>query len=347
MAGDGLDLIVHLGDYIYEGAPSSRGVRKHCGDRELTTLDDYRNRLAQYRSDEDLRAAHASCPWLVTWDDHEFDNNYAGDISEQAGIDRDAFLNRRAGAYKAYYEHMPLRKAALPKGPNMQLYRRVPFGRLAEFAVLDTRQYRTDQPCGDGVKPPCDATFDPAATLLGPEQEKWLMEGLARSPATWNVLAQQVMMARADRDYGDGEAFPMDQWSGYDVARNRLLAFLHDRKISNPIVLTGDIHTNWQNDLLVDFSKPDSPVAATEFVGTSITSGGNGRQKLSYTDALLAENPFVKFHNAERGYIRCTVTPKEWRSDYNVFEDVTRRHTKQTTRASFVVESGHAGAKPA
>ncbi|MBW3540718.1 MAG: alkaline phosphatase D family protein, partial [Planctomycetes bacterium] len=252
MARENLDLVIHLGDYIYEAAGREGQVRRHVG-AELETLDDYRNRHAQYKTDGALQAAHAAFPWLVTWDDHEFDNNYAAAISEEAEIDPGKFLQRRAAAYQAYYEHMPLRPSALPCGPDMRLYRRVPFGRLAEFAVLDTRQYRTDQPCGDHNKPPCDGVFAADATLLGGRQEQWLTAGLLESRAKWNVLAQQVMMARVDRTPGEQVAWSMDQWAGYDAARSRLLRFLAERSVSNPVVLTGDIHSNWVNDLKIDF----------------------------------------------------------------------------------------------
>jgi alkaline phosphatase D len=345
MIADELDLIVHLGDYIYEGAARQGGVREHVGG-ELYKLEDYRNRYAQYRGDPDLQAAHAACPWLLTWDDHEFDNNYANDVSEEEGVDVKKFLQRRAEAYKAYYEHMPLRKKQMPKAHHMRLYRRVPFGRLAEFAVLDTRQYRTDQPNGDGLKELVGDVLSPQGTLLGKRQERWLQKTLARSPAAWNILAQQVMMARADRVAGEGQGYSMDQWSGYHAARQRLFAFLHEQRITNPVVLTGDIHTNWVNDLQLDFSRPESPVVATEFVGTSITSGGNGTARPDYLESLLSENPFVKFHSRDRGYVRCTVTKDEWRSDYQAIEDVSRRHTPQVTRASFVVENGRPGAHP-
>jgi alkaline phosphatase D len=227
----------------------------------------------------------------------------------------------------------------------MRLYRGVPFGQLVDFAVLDTRQYRTDQPCGDGNKPPCDGVFDPAATLLGDEQERWLFERLAESPARWNVLAQQVMMARVDRMPGPITAWSMDQWAGYDAARKRLLEFVRDRKVSNPVVLTGDIHTNWVNDLKVDFDDAESPTVATEFVGTSISSGGNGSQTRRDTEGVLADNPFVKFYNAERGYVSCEITPDRWTSHYQVFEDIQQPGAPQITRASFVVENGRPGAE--
>lgn len=344
MAQEDLHAVVHLGDYIYEYGTNEGRVRQHLG-KEIESLDDYRNRYAQYRTDADLQAAHAAFPWIVTWDDHEFDNNYAGDISEEEGIDPVAFLARRANAYQAYFEHMPLRRSTLPHGPMMQLYRNVTYGRLAQFNVLDTRQYRTDQPCGDGEKPPCDGVFSPEATLLGDVQEKWLCDGLAASPARWNILAQQVMMARVDRKPGEEVAWSMDQWAGYDVARTRLLRFLRDHEIANPVVLTGDIHTNWVNDLKVDFDDPESPAVATEFVGTSITSGGDGAEKRGDTDGVLADNPFVKFYNAERGYVRCHVTPEQWTTDFRVVPVITKPGGECLTRASFVLENGRPGAE--
>eukprot|EP00913_Durusdinium_trenchii_P023296 g21874.t1 len=257
MLNENVDLVCHLGDYIYEYAGVDRRVRKHAGP-ETTTLFGYRQRLAQYKTDKALQNMHAACPWLMTWDDHEFDNNCANDISEERGITPFNFLKRRAQAYKAYYEHMPLRRTALPKGPHMKLYRKVPFGRLAEFYVLDTRQYRTDQPCGDGNKVPCKEVYDPKATLLGETQEKWLTSGLMKSNGRWNILAQQVMMARVGFRSGNAFASSMDQWPGYEVNRRRLLKFFHDRKISNPVVLTGDIHSNWANNLIADFDKLES-----------------------------------------------------------------------------------------
>jgi alkaline phosphatase D len=346
MAKEDLHLVVHLGDYIYEGPAGQRGIRKHVGPK-LDAIEDYRNRHAQYKTDPLLQAAHAAFPWLVTWDDHELENNCAGDISERATTTREDFLGLRARAYKAYYEHMPLRRSSLPSGPNMLLYRRIAFGRLAEFDMLDTRQYRSDQPCGDGTKPPCEAMNDPQATLLGPEQETWLLEGLTKTPATWNVLAQQVMMARVDQAAGERETYSMDQWPGYEANRRRLLKFFAQRKTLNPIVLTGDIHSNWANDLVVNFDDLDGRAVATEFVGTSISSGGDGAALPRGREGLLTENPFVKFHNAQRGYVQCHVTPRQWKSDFQVVEYVTRPGAPLQTAASFVVEAGQPGAQKA
>ncbi len=344
MSNEDLHAVVHLGDYIYEGGMSKPRPRQH-NSAEIVSLDDYRNRYALYRGDADLQAAHAAFPWIVTWDDHEFDNNCAGEISEQPDVAVSDFLNRRANAYKAYYEHMPLRRSTLPHGPMMQIYRNISYGRLAQFSVLDTRQYRTDQPCGDRNKPACQGVFDPNATLLGDVQEKWLCDGLEASPARWNILAQQVMMARVDRVPGDAVAYSMDQWAGYEAGRKRLIQFLQDRQIANPIVLTGDIHTNWVNDIKVDFDDEQAAAVATEFVGTSITSGGDGGEKRKDTDGVLADNPFVKFYNAERGYVRCEVTPQQWTSDFRVVPIVSKPESDCLTRASFVVEQGVAGAQ--
>lgn len=345
MAEEDLDLVVHLGDYIYEGGVSAAAVRPH-NSPEILTLEDYRNRYALYKSDPDLQAAHAAFPWIVTWDDHEVENNYAGDTSENIGEDKGEFLRRRATAYQAYYEHMPLRRAAIPVGSDLQLYRRLNYGDLAEFNVLDTRQYRTDQPCGDGVKPRCDEAFDPAATVLGDRQERWLQDGLAASQARWNILAQQIFFAQLDRDLTDGIGYSMDKWDGYVVARDRLLEFFADREPRNPVVLTGDIHINFVADIKADFGDPNSPVLGTEFVGTSITSAGDGTS-VDSTAEWASNNPHVKFHNSQRGYVRCRLTPELWRSDYRVVPFVTTPGAPITTRASFVVEDGKAGAEPA
>lgn len=344
MLQDDLDLVVHLGDYIYEGAAAKGKPRAHHGG-ELYSLEEYRNRYALYRTDEDLQAAHAHYPWIVTWDDHEFDNNCAGDISEEASVTVEQFLARRAQAYQAYYEHMPLRAAQLPSGPHLQLYRSCSFGRLAAFQVLDTRQYRSDQPCGDGNKPPCDAVFADQVTVLGDAQEKWLVNSLRNSSARWNVLAQQIMMARVDRAPGEDIRWSMDQWAGYEVPRKRLLSTIAAAKVPNPVVLTGDIHSNWVNDLKIDFDKRDAPTIATEFVGTSISSGGDGVPRSKDTQGVLADNPFVKFLNAERGYVRCEITPIQWRSDYRVVPKVSQPGGECLTRASFIIESGQPGAQ--
>jgi alkaline phosphatase D len=347
LAADNVDLIVHLGDYIYENGIGAAAdvVRRHDGD-EIKSLQQYRNRLALYKSDRDLQNAHASAPFVCTWDDHEVDNNYAA-MHHERGDPIDAFERRRAAGYQAYYEHMPLRTTSLPRRASLQLYRGFTYGSLASFHVLDTRQFRTDQPCGDGSKAPCAAVFDEKATLLGPEQERWLFERFNGSRTRWNVLPQQVMIAPVDREEGAGERLSMDQWSGYQAARTRLLQVLARRRLANPVVLTGDIHSNWVNDLKVDFLDPKSPVVATELVGTSIASGGDGVDVPPGLSSILAENPFVKFYNEQRGYVVCDVTSKSLQADYRVLDYVSRPGSPRRTRASFVVEDGRPGAQAA
>jgi alkaline phosphatase D len=222
----------------------------------------------------------------------------------------------------------------------MLLYRRLEFGRLASFHVLDTRQYRTDQPQGDGVKPPHPVLLDPRGTIMGDRQRDWLFDGLQRSAAAWNVLAQQVMVAPVDRTPGPVVGLSMDKWAGYEFERRRLLRHLRERPIANPVVLTGDVHHNWANELVADPDRPDAPSVATEFVGTSITSSGDGEDRPAYVDALLAENPFVKYHNSERGYVRCEITSNTWRTDFRTVPFVSRRGAPLQTRATYVVESG-------
>jgi len=348
MAEEDLDLVVHLGDYIYEYGINHFGVRQHEAG-EVGSLENYRNRHALYKTDPALQAAHAAFPWIVTWDDHEVENNYAGaieevDITEPAEPPA-AFLARRANAYRAYYEHLPLRPSSLPMGPNAAIYRRQPWGNLADFSVLDTRQYRTDQPCGDGLKARCAEALDPNATMTGPEQERWLLEGLRISQARWNVIAQQTILFEADFLAGPGQVFNMDQWDGYVAARNRLLSFLLNFRPSNPIVLTGDIHSSWVGDLKADFANPGSATVGTEFVGTSISSDFP-TQFLAPVRAALADNPHIKFFDGIfRGYVRCELDASRWRSDFRVVPTVAVPDAPISTLASFVVENGVPGAQ--
>jgi alkaline phosphatase D len=342
MARQDLDLVVFLGDYIYEGSPVPGRARNH-NSAEITTLVDYRNRYALYKSDPDLQAAHAAFPWIVTWDDHEVDNNYAGAIPEDDQA-RDAFLRRRAAAYQAYYEHMPLRLSALPTGPDMLLYRRLAFGNLAEFFVLDTRQYRSDQPCGDRAKPRCPASVAPEQTMTGPEQERWLLDGLGRSRARWNVIAQQTVMAQYDVDpRPEGTLFNMDQWDGYAAARTRLMNFLAEKKPANPVVVSGDIHSSWVFDLKRDFERPDSPTVGAEFTATAISSEF-GKLFSDQIRAAMPANPHTRFFDGEkRGYLLCTLTPREWRSEIRAVADVLVPDSPVSTLAAFVVEDGRPG----
>ena len=344
MAAESPALIVHLGDYIYESGPGFRDdlVRLHDTE-EPRTLEGYRARYALYKRDPDLQAAHAAAPWVFTPDDHEVDNDWAGEHNTEQ-MSRQAFLERRAAAFQAMYEHFPLRRASLPTGPDADLHRRLDFGSLMRLHVLDTRQYRTLQPCGGRRQPPCAEQHAEGSTILGTRQADWLLDGLDRSPARYNVLANQVFMARLLE--GEEElTLPMDKWDGYPADRDRLLTFLHDRRPSNPVVLTGDLHTNWVNDLKLDFERPDSPTVGTEFAGTSISSSGDGADTGPQGENALGHNPHIKFFNAQRGYVRCRVTPGRLQADFRVMPYVTRPDAPIATRASYVVENGIPGAQ--
>jgi alkaline phosphatase D len=348
MAAENLDLVAFLGDYIYESSWGQRPVRRHRGGEPMT-LADYRARYAQYRSDADLQRMHALAPWIVTWDDHEVDNDYAGAVSEHLDPN---FLARRAAAYQAYFEHMPLRMAQLPRGPDLRLYDRFAFGALATFHVLDDRQYRTPQPCplpgiaGSRVVENCAARMDPAQTLLGAEQEHWLDAGLAEGGARWTIIAQQTLMASLNvKDGNTGEAYWTDGWSGYPLARRRLLDSLAKHRVANPLVVGGDVHANWVCDLKPDGADERAPAVATEVCGTSITSQGLPQASLN---AVRARNPHVRFANSEkRGYATVELTPARAQVALRTLDDASKRDANVATLASFVVEDGRPGAQAA
>jgi alkaline phosphatase D len=349
LAREDPDLILFQGDYIYEYGPDDDyqtgdgppPVRRFSGTGETLDLADYRNRHAQYKTDPDLQVAHRLFPWVATWDDHEVANDYTNTFS-QAGDPADVFLARRAAAFQAYYEHMPLRPESMPQGPDLRLYRRLSFGRLAEISVLDTRQYRSDQPCGDTVGPRCDSALDPALTMTGPEQEQWLLDGLTASEARWKVISQQTMMAElAVKVLGPDVLYNDDMWDGYPLARNRILGHIRDAGIANAVVLSGDIHSAWVNDLKTDFADPASPAVATEFVCPSVTARNPVGGRLAL---LLATNPHVKFLDLRNGYTVCEVTPARWQADYRAVKRVDTADSPVETIASFVVEDGRPGA---
>ncbi|GGB52804.1 alkaline phosphatase D [Lentibacillus populi] len=349
MAKEDLDLVFHLGDYIYEYGPNeyvsgSGNVRTHSGP-EIKTLTDYRNRHAQYRTDEDLQSAHAAFPWVVTWDDHEVENNYA-DVIPEKDQSVGEFIERRIAAYQAYYEHMPLRRSSMPHGADMQLYRSFSYGDLANFFVLDTRQYRSDQANGDTSSPQTPESLDPSRTLLGEKQEAWLKENLSNSKTKWNVLAQQIFFAK--QNFGkspDEPLYSMDGWDGYTPSRKRITDFCASKEMNNLIVLTGDVHASWASNLMADFNDQNSRLLGAEFVGTSITSGGNGADKRADTDRILEQNPHIKFFNDYRGYVRCHITPSQWKADYRVVPFVTKPGAAISTRASFIYEKDQEGLK--
>jgi len=345
IAEEQFDFVFHTGDYIYEGRPDggrSDRVRQHVG-HEPYTLDDYRNRYALYKSDRDLMAAHASAPFVMAWDDHEVDNNYAGDFDEN-GTPPELFVLRRAAAYQAYYETMPLRASALPSGSHMRIYRRLQFGNLIDFSVLDTRQWRSDQACGDGNHTDCAEALDPTRTMMGAEQEKWLFDNLADVKARWTVIGQQVPTYARDMRGADPEGrFSMDKWDGYVAARQRLYARLQETKAPNPIVLSGDVHMHYGADLKVDFTNPRSATVGVELTNTAITSTGDGSDVAPTWDATKGDNPHIKYHSARRGYIACTATPSSLRADFKILDKVTVPDLPIRTGGSLIVQAGRSG----
>ena len=346
IAADAPDLVAFLGDYIYESTWGKEHVRSH-GSGEPYTLEDYRARYALYRSDPDLQAAHAACPWIVTWDDHEVDNDYADDRPED-GMERAPFLERRAAAYRAYYEHMPLPPGMQPKGPDMRIHTHLDWGQLARFHILDTRQYRSWQACPRKGRRGGSNTIDiehcerlprPGRSMLGRAQERWLEQSLGESRAAWNLVTRTTPMAQFDTKPGPGRRAWTDGWDGYPAARQRLLEQL--KHSSNPVVLGGDVHSFNVNQLRIDFDDPGSPVIASEFVATSITSQSWSQERL---DRYLPDNPHMLLADSRfRGYGRVELTPRRFQTDLRAMESVQRRDAACGTLATFVVEDGRPG----
>lgn len=312
------DLILFLGDYIYEGAPNKKDAVRLHRNPEPFDLAGYRVRYATYKLDPLLQAAHQAAPWVLTWDDHEVSNDY-GNARDANNSDPARVLLRRAAAYQAYYEHQPLRAATRPHGPDMQLYRTLDWGRLAQFQILDDRQYRGLPAC----QPPglaeahqqylslvtaCPELANPDRSMLGRRQERWLDDRLGTTRATWNILAQQTLMhqqARIDEDHPErGRQYPADTWSGFPAARDRIFRRWVEAGTSNPLALGGDIHAFAAAEIR-DPAKPDGPPISAEFVGGSITSLMHDPS----LKALAGENGIGFTENEVRGYGRVELTP--------------------------------------
>jgi alkaline phosphatase D len=347
LVADDPELVLFLGDYIYESNLQRNPVRRHWND-EPKSLADYRLRHAQYRGDPDLRNAHAAAPWLVTWDDHEVDNDYANDRDEDLDP---RFLERRAAAYRAYFEHMPLRAAAAPRAHEMQLFERSAYGGLADIHMLDCRQYRSYQACqregrgGSDMVENCAELAGPERTMLGHAQERWLSAGLKASRARWNLIAQSTLFSRFDAKAGPGERYWTDGWSGYPAAADRLVSDIRENRVRNALLVGGDVHTNYVCDVKADFADPGSATVATEFCGTSITSPSMPQSRI---DAVLPENPHVVFADStRRGYVLLTLEQDRCTAELRTIEDARDPATTVATRARFVVEDGRPGARRA
>jgi len=349
LAREDLDLILFLGDYIYEGDARGQRVRDYVRRGWAFTLADYRDRYAQYKTDQDLQAAHAAFPWIVTWDDHEVENNYAGGIDIADPRNKQAVFER-TNAYQAFYEHMPVR-AARPSGPALKLYRALSWGDLSTFFVLDTRQYRSPEValCADRDQTPsgyCAASVDPKRTMLGAEQRDWLLRGLGASTATWNLIAQSVRFAQQDSSpdpavrHFDG----VDNWMGYVSDRQTVTEQLARTK--NPVVLSGDSHVDFVYDVKKDFNDPASPTVATELLGTSISSDGDPLVPATQFDGS-AKNPQLRFFDNHRGYLRCTLERGRFTADFRAVSTVVAPTATARTIATFVIDDGRPGARRA
>jgi alkaline phosphatase D len=347
IAGRDLDFVLFVGDYIYEGSNASYDIRKH-GTRTPHTLDEYRDRHALYKGDTDLQAAHAAHPWIVTWDDHEVVNDYADD-RDPAYSDPVRFLHRRAAAYQAYFEHMPL--ALPPRGAAMRIHDRYTWGRLAELWTLDCRQFRSHHACPDPTRDVgrtlagCAELADAARTMLGAEQEGWLGQGLASSTRKWNLLGQSTQMSATGIDTAEGRKVWTDGWDGYPEARRRLLQGASDAGVRNLVVMGGDVHRHAAADLRVTPNDQASPVVASEFVGGSITSRGASVAAMA---RMRRDNPDVAYARGDqRGHALFDITPEHMQCEFRATPHPVQADSVFETQARFVVDAGRAGIREA
>jgi alkaline phosphatase D len=353
----GLDLVLHLGDYLYEYgngqfAAGGRVVRAVEPAHEVTTLADYRIRHALYKSDPDLQALHATVPWVITWDDHEVANDqWSGGAENHDPATEGAWSARLAASRQAYAEWMPVRL-----GADGSIFRRIRLGRLAELAMLDLRSYRSKQASGTAVD-------DPARTITGATQMAWLKDGLAASTARWKLVGNPDMISRLDVGAlpawllgplakllgipSNGYAVNVDQWDGYTADRNALVNHLRARGIRDVVFLTGDIHTSWATELTTRETLL-SPTAV-EFVVPSVTSDNvndflrvpAGTVSPFGASLIRGTNPHVRWTELDgHGYGVLEVRPDGCRMDWYHLNDRTRRDSGVRWVAGFSVAAG-------
>ncbi len=369
MLADQPDLVLFLGDYIYEYPRAANAVRMPNTTSNAgwtLTLDDYRSRYALHKSDADLQAMHAACPWAFTWDDHEVQNDYAGLTAGDAGPAVQDFAARRAAAYQAFYEHTPLRASVLTRAiaglsakpaAEMRLYSEMRLGALGSLYLLDARQYKDAPVCTkDGaagsstVNPAqCTAWNDPARTMLGSAQESWLAQTLqhnANAPG-WQIIGQSSLFGPRDfRASGAGQSMWNDGWDGYSAARTRLTNALQKAQTKNAVFFGGDVHENWVGHVKADFSKPDSESIATEFCGTSITSRHSASSSNEKVSERIARNPHFIFADVEkRGYGLADFSSQKLQVSLRTVSDVASKSATVQTLAQFAVASGKAVAE--
>lgn len=332
------DLILQLGDYIYEQSYPDLPRVRSFGSPEPRDLDGYRRRHALYKTDPDLQAAHRACPWIVTWDDHEVLNDYAG-LANREGLPPALFAIRRAAAYQAYFEHMPIRPSLWRGRRAPQLYRAVDWGDLASMSVLDTRQYRSAPPCAPtnvarNVRlDDCAEAAAPARTILGSAQERWLSDRLAHERRPWSVVAQQVFFAPLWLD-GSRKTTFSDQWDGYAANRDRLLREMQRPTVRNSVVLSGDVHSSWANDL----TGGDGRAIGAEIVAPAL---GAAPPPSGRFGDVTRNNPHVRFHETQHaGWVRIDIDRAALRADMRLLDDRTNAGSAVRSGGSFVVPSG-------
>ncbi len=346
IAGRDLDFVLFVGDYIYESTNPRYRLRAHEGPTPAT-LDGYRARHATYKLDADLRAAHAAHPWLLTWDDHEVQNDYAGDHGPKDPTPQ-AFLQRRAAAYKAYFEHMPVSPGMAPSGPAMRIHDRYLWGRLAELWTLDNRQFRSVQACagssggtGGRISIPCEELGDEARSMFGMEQERWLARGLSLSTRRWKLLGQGSQLSASGIASPLGERIHTDGWDGYPKARERLLRAIADPGVDNVLCLGGDVHRFVAAQLRLAPNDPASPIVASEFVCSSITSHGLSESLMAL---MRSSNPdMVHARSDERGYALIEITPQSATCEFRGTPFPAHADARLGTQARFAVEPGRPG----
>lgn len=319
-----LDAVIHLGDYIYEYGDGEYGdVRSYEPPTEILTLADYRTRHSHYKKDPDLQEIHRQHPFITVWDDHETANDSYKDGAENHTPEREgAFAERKAAAQRAYAEWMPIREQT-----DDRIFRKLAFGDLVDLVLLDTRLYaRTEQAGGAIAAPPPP---DPARTLLGDEQAAWMENELKTSTARWKLVGQQVMVGNLILDKGKQLA-NLDQWHGYPESRTRLLSFFRDSGVKDVIVLTGDIHSSWANELVFDPNDVQEYDPATgkgslavEFVTPGITSPGIPEIFLGLIEQTRAINPHIRFvEPSHRGFVILDITPERVQASWHLFDDI-------------------------
>jgi alkaline phosphatase D len=335
------DLILQLGDYIYEQAYPDLPRVRSFGSPEPRDLAGYRQRHALYKTDPDLQAAHRACPWVAIWDDHEVLNDYAGLANREAQPPA-LFALRRAAAYQAYFEHMPIRPRLWRDRRAPQLYRAVDWGDLVSMSVLDTRQYRSAPACA----PPhvahnvrldhCAEASAPDRTILGAAQERWLSDRLTRERRQWTLVGQQIFFAPLWLDDARTATFS-DQWDGYAANRARLLRDMQRPAVTNPVILSGDVHSFWANRLDGD----DGAVAGTEFVTSAIAAAPPPAGRFG---DVARHNPHIRFHDVRHaGWTRIDIDRARMRVDMRMIANSGEKAGLVRSGGSFIVEAGTRG----